>query len=74
MDPIKAEGWIIELEKAFAACQVPEDRKVDLAIYLMKQDAYNWWMLNSEEFVRPILWNTFKDAFFLKYIPSTVRE
>ena len=47
VDPVAAESWIEEIEKAFVACDVPEDRKLGLAVYQLKKDAYNWWRLAS---------------------------
>ena len=41
VDPVVAESWIQEIEKAFVACEVPEDRKLGLVVYQLKRDAYN---------------------------------
>ena len=41
-DPTAVEHLIEELEKAFKACQVPEDRKLSLVAFLLKKDANNW--------------------------------
>ena len=41
-DPTVAEGWIDELEKAFVACAVADDRKLSLAAFLLKGDANYW--------------------------------
>ena len=42
-DPTAATNWIDELEKAFAACNMPDDRKLSLAVFQLKKDANNWW-------------------------------
>ena len=46
-DPTIAKNWIKELEKTFATISTPKDKKVDLAVYMMKKEAYNWWRLAS---------------------------
>ena len=41
-DPIAATNLIDELEKAFAACNMPDDRKLSLVVFQLKKDANNW--------------------------------
>ena len=50
-DPTVAKGWIEELEKAFNACQIPEDQKLSLPAFLLKKDANNWWKRVSRDIV-----------------------
>ena len=42
VDPTAAKSWIDEMEKAFAACVVPDDKKLPLAAFQLKKDANNW--------------------------------
>ena len=41
-DPTAATNWIDKLEKAFAACSAPANRKLSLAVFQLKKDANNW--------------------------------
>ena len=38
-DPTAVEMQIEELEKSFEICDIPDDKKVSLAIYQLKEDA-----------------------------------
>ena len=38
-DPVVAENWINEVEKAFSGCQIADDAKMALAEYQLKQHA-----------------------------------
>ena len=62
-DPMAAESWIIELEKAFDMGQVAEERKLSLAVFLLKKDGYNWWRRVSASLVNPT-WLEFRNLFF----------
>jgi len=72
-DPMGAESWIIELEKAFDIGQVAEERKLSLAVFLLKKDGYNWWRRVSAGLVNPT-WHEFRDLFFREYFPDATRE
>jgi len=41
-DPVSAENWVAEMEKDFAVCEVPNDGKLALIEYQLKDDAYRW--------------------------------
>ena len=43
IDPTVVEIWIEELEKSFEICDILDEKKVSLAVYQLKEDAYNWW-------------------------------
>ena len=72
-DPTVAEGCIEELEKAFSACEIPKDRKLSLAVFLLKRDANSWWRQTSVGMDHPT-WPAFRDAFFQEYFPNATRE
>ena len=42
-NPVEAENWIDEMEKAFQGSQCPEKEKVDYAVYLLQDSARHWW-------------------------------
>ena len=43
IDPFVVEGWITEMEKAFACMKCPKGEKVGYAVYMLKGRAYGWW-------------------------------
>ena len=72
-DPMVAKSWIMELEKAFDMGQVAEERKLSLAVFLLKKDGYNWWKRVSVDLFNPI-WQELKNLFSRKYFPNAIRE
>ena len=43
-DPADAEFWMNEIEKAFRASETPEDMKVPLLEYQLKERVNDWWV------------------------------
>ena len=41
-DPAVAENWVAEVEKSFAAFNVPEEMKMPLAEFQLKKLANDW--------------------------------
>ncbi|XP_028113512.1 uncharacterized protein LOC114311582 [Camellia sinensis] len=46
--PIKAETWLLKMEKLFEVFPCSEVQKVLLATYTLKDEAWRWWLLVSE--------------------------
>lgn len=42
-DTFKANAWLQNLEKNFAAIRCLEEYKKDIAVYYLEEDAANWW-------------------------------
>jgi len=42
--PLEAQLWMEEVEKTFAALDIPEQKKVEFASYLLIGRANNWWL------------------------------
>ncbi|KAL8117783.1 hypothetical protein AgCh_015616 [Apium graveolens] len=49
LEPIKANVWLKEIEKAFALVKVKEEQKVEFAIYYLKNEATYWWEMDQME-------------------------
>ena len=48
IEPLEADNWIMEMEKAFAVQEYYDDEKIRYTAYLLQGEAYNWWcMLNK---------------------------
>ena len=41
-DPVVAENWIVDVEKAFALGQTTEESKLPLAEFQLKEKAHDW--------------------------------
>ena len=74
-DPADAEYWINEVEKAFRVGQIPEDMKVPLAEFQLKERVNDWWVtLKPNIKVEELTWQGFKDRFYLRHFPSSTRD
>ena len=73
-DPTAAEIWIEELEKSFEICDIPNEKKVSLAVYQLKEDAYNWWREAKGKIQGQLTWEVFKEVFFTEYFTASTRE
>lgn len=45
MNPANAEAWLNLIEKCFRVIRCPEDRRVELATFLLQKGAEDWWRL-----------------------------
>ncbi|OMO58913.1 reverse transcriptase [Corchorus capsularis] len=73
IDPLDAEKWIKEIEKAFAAQAVSDEQKIPFASYQLKGVASDWWQSVENLLEKPILWDVFKREYYKKYFPNSVR-
>ena len=73
-DPAIAENWIVEVEKAFSACQTPEELKMPLAEFQLKARAHDWWSTKKMSLQEEVNWIRFKELFYENYFPSSTRD
>ncbi|OMO55593.1 reverse transcriptase [Corchorus capsularis] len=73
IDPLDAEKWIKEIERAFAAQAVSDEQKIPFASYQLKGAASDWWQSVENLLEKPILWDVFKREYYKKYFPNSVR-
>ena len=68
-----AKSWINKLEKVFTACAIPNDKKLSLAVLLLKKDAKNWWRRVSMGMAEPtyIISST---SLFLRLLPRRYKR
>ncbi|XP_028056518.1 uncharacterized protein LOC114260569 [Camellia sinensis] len=66
--PLKAETWLLEIEKLFEVFPSSEVQKVLLATYTLKDEARRWWLLfrNGNE---NMTWAQFNIISYDKYFP-----
>ena len=75
-DPIVVESWTLDLEKYFNILNFSKTQKVVFATFMLSVEAEHWWrmekrLLGNEE---PLVWDNFKEVFFKKYFPRSVRR
>ncbi|XP_028119215.1 uncharacterized protein LOC114316729 [Camellia sinensis] len=72
-EPLKAETWLLEMEKLYEVFPCSETQKVLLAIYTLKDEARRWWLLIRSG-NRNITWAQFNAIFYDKYFPQCFRD
>ncbi|XP_028094507.1 uncharacterized protein LOC114294592 [Camellia sinensis] len=67
--PLKAETWLLEVEKLFDVFPCTKIQKVLLATYTLKDEARRWWLLiwNTD---RNMTWARFNEIFYEKHFPQ----
>ena len=69
-DPVEAQSWLKEMEKAFTLAVVTDNKKVEYASYFLKDEANYWWeSARALEEGEVIAWDRFKRIFLDKYFP-----
>lgn len=74
-DPVEAQIWLKEMEKAFALVKVSDEQKVDFASYFLKGESNYWWeSAKALEAIEVIPWDRFKRIFLEKYFPRFMQN
>ncbi|XP_028100293.1 uncharacterized protein LOC114299695 [Camellia sinensis] len=73
IEPLKAEAWVLGIEKLFEVFPCTEAQKVQLAAFTLEDDARRWWMLVQDK-NKDITWAHFLEIFYEKYFPQCVRD
>lgn len=75
-NPVDAELWMKTLESIFDVMECSEEKKLRLAVFLLKGGAGDWWASFRGRYPDPsaITWTIFRDAFFETYYPPFYRD
>jgi hypothetical protein len=75
-NPLEAEDWIIAMEKAFDAMGCTDNERVSFATYMLQSSAFEWWDAHRKSYEQgiQITWKLFKEAFYQKYFPESVKR
>ncbi|XP_024163763.1 uncharacterized protein LOC112170661 [Rosa chinensis] len=67
--PVEAQRWIDRMERVFSQMDLPEDRKVTLAVQFLEDTAWHWWIdvANDPANAGPMTWDMFKTHFYGRY-------
>ena len=76
LDPTEAEAWITKIEKFFYVIDCSDEEKASYVAFMLDKEADNWWHMTRRllEAQKPITWRRFKDAFYKKFFPDSVRQ
>ncbi|XP_028055556.1 uncharacterized protein LOC114259719 [Camellia sinensis] len=73
IEPLKAETWLLEMEKLFEVFPCSEIQKVLLATYTLNDEAWRWWLLVQNGNTN-MTWAQFNTIFYDKYFPQCFRD
>ena len=71
-NPLEAERWLQRTERIFEMMYYTPEEKLDYAVSLLQEDAYDWWVTVPRSRVRPwvLTYDDFLKAFHNKYMPA----
>ncbi|XP_028086523.1 uncharacterized protein LOC114287393 [Camellia sinensis] len=70
---MKAEAWVLEMEKLFEVFPSIDTQKVSLAAFTLEDEARRWWMMIRKG--NPDLtWARFSELFYDNHFPRSVRD
>ncbi|XP_028057089.1 uncharacterized protein LOC114261077 [Camellia sinensis] len=73
IEPMKAEAWVIRIEKLFEVFPCTKAQKVQLATFTLEDEARRWWML-TRTMHQGLTWDRFLELFYDKYFPQSMRD
>ena len=66
IEPLKAETWLLEMEKLYEVFPYSKTQKVLLATYTLKNEARRWWLL-IRNYNGNMTWTQFNEIFYDKF-------
>ncbi|XP_028116481.1 uncharacterized protein LOC114314225 [Camellia sinensis] len=73
VDPLKAEAWVLGIEKLLEVFPCLETQKVQLATFTSEDDARRWWKLIRDD-NKGLDWTQFLALFYDKYFSQCVSD
>lgn len=72
-DPIEAQTWVKEIEKAFVITNVAEAQKTSFVTYMKEEEANLWWKAHQGGArTYAVTWKQFQKVFFENYFPTNM--
>ena len=74
-NPTKVDAWILKIEKLFEVIDCSEEQKASYATFVLDKEVDHWWRI-AKRLLKdqgPITWRRFREAFYKKYFPDSVR-
>ena len=72
---LEVENSMKEIKKILDVMVVPEERRVSLTSFMLRDEADNWWdMIKTTQDVTQMVWMRFEELLLSNYFPKTVRR
>ena len=63
---LEAKNWMKEIKKILDAMAVPEERRVSLALFMLRDETDSWWdMIKTTQDVTKMVWMQIEELFWL---------
>ncbi|KAL6191578.1 hypothetical protein ACLB2K_037968 [Fragaria x ananassa] len=74
--PLDAYTWVDKIERAFESTELPEEKKVKMAVSFLDDSAHHWWTLASKSNggAQNMTWEQFKTLFLSQYFNHVHRS
>ncbi|XP_028058842.1 uncharacterized protein LOC114262667 [Camellia sinensis] len=73
IEPMKAEVWVLGIEKLFKVFPCTEAQKVQLAAFTLEDEARRWCM-HMKTVHQGLTWDRFLELFYDKYFPQSMQD
>nr|CAD1839693.1 unnamed protein product [Ananas comosus var. bracteatus] len=76
-DPLEAESWLQEMEKALTHMGIGGETQVTFVTYMLREGAYEWWKSvrdGHSDKTQSWTWKEFCKIFYDKYFPDSIRR
>ncbi|KAJ9672764.1 hypothetical protein PVL29_026116 [Vitis rotundifolia] len=72
---LEAENWMKEIKKILDVMAVPEEMRVSLASFMLRDEVDNWWdVIKTTQDVTQMVWMQFEELLLSNYFPKAVRR
>ena len=72
---LEAEHWLKRVKKILDVLEVPEEQRVSLASFMLRDESDSWWdMVKSTYDVPHMGWTQFEELLLAKYFPEAMRR
>nr|CAN73434.1 hypothetical protein VITISV_040847 [Vitis vinifera] len=72
---LEAENWMKEITKILDVMAMPEERRVSLTFFMLRDEANNWWdMIKTTQDVTKMVWMQFEELVLSNYFPEAFRR
>ena len=70
---LEAEHWLKEVKKILDVLEVPEEWRVSLASFMLRDEAESWWdIVKNTHDVPHMGWTQFEELLLAKYFPEAM--
>lgn len=66
---MKAEQWLVVTENLLGTARVADGDRAEVIKIQFMNIARTWWLAMENQLEKPIIWETFKENFYMSFFP-----